>query len=110
MVRDEEGQTTMARKRGLILNSADNVANALEEALPGDTIELSLGNEVVTIHVEDRIPFGFKVATRNISYNAPITKYGQQIGLASCDINKGALVHIHNMTGARGRGDLKKNI
>jgi altronate dehydratase small subunit len=100
----------MARKRGLILNSADNVANALEEALPGDTIELSLDNEVVTIQVEDRIPFGFKIAVRDISHNAPITKYGQQIGLASRDINKGTLVHIHNMAGARGRGDLKKNI
>jgi len=100
----------MASKRGLILNPADNVANALEEALPGDTIQLNLNNEMVAINVKECIPFGFKVAVKAIRHNTPITKYGQQIGLASRDIDKGALVHIHNMAGARGRGDLKKNI
>ena len=98
----------MAYKRGLMLNPEDNVANALEEALPGDTIQLSLNHEIVTIDVEEHIPFGFKVAAKDIHCNAPIIKYGQQIGLASRDIHKGTLVHIHNMAGARGRGDLNK--
>jgi len=98
----------MAYKRGLMLNLEDNVANALEETLPGDTIQLSLNHEIITIYVEEYIPFGFKVAVKDIHCNTPIIKYGQQIGIANRDIRKGTLVHVHNMTGARGRGDLDK--
>jgi altronate dehydratase small subunit len=98
----------MAYKRGLMLNPVDNVANVLEEVLPGDIIQLSHGNEILTINAEEHIPFGFKVAAKDIHCNAPIIKYGQQIGLASRDVHKGTLVHIDNMAGARGRGDLNK--
>ena len=33
-------------------------------------------------------------------------KYGESIGVASSDIQEGQLVHVHNLEGARGRGDL----
>jgi hypothetical protein len=97
-------------KRGLLLNPADNVVNALDDMLPGDAIQLNLGAEILTINVEERIPFGFKIAARDISIETPIIKYGQQIGLANRDIRKGTLVHVHNMSGARGRGDLSKEM
>ena len=84
-----KGHKIMAYKRGLILNPEDNVANVLEEVLPGDTIQLSLGDEIITINVEEHIPFGFKVAAKDIHCNTPIIKYGQQIGLANRDIQQG---------------------
>lgn len=97
----------MTYKRGLILNSVDNVANVLEEVLPGDIIQLSLNDEILSISAEERIPFGFKVAVKEIIHNSPIIKYGHYIGLASQQIKQGRLVHIHNLAGIRGRGDLK---
>jgi altronate dehydratase small subunit len=35
-----------------------------------------------------------------------VLKYGESIGVASSDIQMGQLVHVHNLEGARGRGDL----
>jgi altronate dehydratase small subunit len=98
----------MAYKRGLIINAADNVANALEEVLPGDIIQFIINSEILSVNVEERIPFGFKVAVKEIMPGTPIIKYGQPIGLANQHIRKGTLVHIHNLSGVRGRGDLKK--
>jgi altronate hydrolase len=54
------------------------------------------------------IPAGHKVAVRPIAAGAPVHKYGQVIGIASCDIPIGAHVHVHNLKvgqhAERGRG------
>ncbi len=98
----------MGPKRGLILSPRDNVANALEEVPAGQEIEAFLGKERISFHAIERIPFGFKVALTDIARGQPVVKYGEMIGKASQAIPKGALVHIHNLEGARGRGDLHK--
>jgi len=105
----EKGERSMASRRGLILSPKDNVANALEEVLPGQEIEASLGKERISFRAIERIPFGFKVALTDIARGEAIVKYGEMIGKASRGIRKGALVHIHNLEGARGRGDLHKH-
>jgi altronate dehydratase small subunit len=98
----------MALKRGLLLDQKDNVVNVLEEAMPGDVIQSVLGDQTTVIEAVERIPFGFKIAAKEIQTNTPIIKYGQQIGFASVDIQRGSLVHTHNMAGVRGRGDLRR--
>jgi altronate dehydratase small subunit len=95
-------------KRALILSPRDTVANALEEASPGTTIEARLGGETVLVVADERIPFGFKVALVDHAAGDPVYKYGEVIGLASQPIRKGQLVHVRNVEGARGRGDLQK--
>ena len=52
------------------------------------------------------MPYGHKIALRDIAKGVPIMKYGESIGAASHDIKKGDYVHIHNMDAMRGRGDL----
>lgn len=99
----------MAEKRALILHPKDNVASVMEEISSGDNVVVQGGNETLSLRAVDRIPFGFKVATADIRQGGPVLKYGEIIGTASKDIPKGALVHIHNIEGARGRGDLQKN-
>jgi altronate dehydratase small subunit len=37
-----------------------------------------------------------------------ILKYGEVIGEASADIPRGSMVHVHNLAGRRGRGDLAR--
>jgi altronate dehydratase small subunit len=98
----------MVTKRGLMLNPLDNVGNMLEEALMGETVQLKTANEPFTVEATERIPFGFKIAARDIASGEPIVKYGETIGLANSNIRRGALVHVHNLSGVRGRGDLEK--
>jgi altronate dehydratase small subunit len=95
----------MATRRALILSPKDTVANVLEEAAAGEDVAARLGDALVTLRAAERIPFGFKVALIDHAVGQPVWKYGEVIGLASQPIAKGELVHVHNVEGARGRGD-----
>jgi altronate dehydratase small subunit len=99
----------MAKKRALIVSPKDNVASVMEEVSSGDDIVAQGANETRLLQAVEKIPFGFKVATVDIRQGDTVSKYGEVIGRASKDIRKGALVHIHNIEGARGRGDLQKD-
>ena len=92
----------------LKLSDKDNVATTLEDIAIGAEVAVRLGGEVTSIKALGKIPFGFKVAVVDITKGAHVLKYGQSIGIASSNIKKGELVHIHNLEGGRGRGDLAK--
>ena len=85
----------------IVISDADNVATALE-ALEAGQVLAAAGS----LTVREPIPRGHKIALRPIAVGAAVTKYGSQIGLATCDIPAGAHVHTHNVSSARGRGDL----
>ena len=96
----------MSAKGALMLSTVDNVATAVDDIEPGMDVEVRLGRSARSVRALEKIPFGFKVAAADIAKGAAIVKYGESIGVASVDIKKGQLVHIHNLAGARGRGDL----
>ena len=98
----------MASRGALRLSSKDNVATSLEDFAPGTEVPVRLGKEVSKVKALEKIPFGFKIAVTDIARGADVIKYGEQIGIASQDIKQGELVHVHNIEGARGRGDLAK--
>ncbi len=58
------------------------------------------------IRLADDIPYGHKIAIKSIGRGSPVKKYGEEIGLASMDIEPGEHVHVHNLESNRGRGDL----
>ena len=99
----------MDEKHALILNPKDNVASAMEEVSSGDDVVARGKNETRLLKAIEKIPFGFKVATADIPQGDAVFKYGEVIGRASKNIKKGELVHIHNIEGARARGDLQKD-
>jgi len=103
-----ERRCTLTLKGALILAEADNVATAIEDIEPGAVVPVRLGKEVRTVKALERVPFGFKIAVADIPRGADVIKYGESIGKASSDIKKGNMVHIHNLEGVRGRGDLAK--
>lgn len=81
-------------KNGLIIISDfDSVAVALKDLQVGETY--SVGTHEVTLKSE--VPFGHKVALKDIKTGENITKYGQTIGHAIADIQKGEHVHTHNL-------------
>ncbi len=100
----------MQSKRALIMHPDDNVATAVEEIQAGEEVSVPVaGGALTTLRAAETIPFGFKLALRDIAPGAIIRKYGETIGRAGSAIAKGTLVHIHNLEGTRARGDLERS-
>ena len=98
----------MNSQEALMLSNKDNVATSLGDVEPSADVQIRTGKKISKVKVLERIPFGFKVAVTDIAKGSNIIKYGELIGIASQDIKQGQLVHVHNIEGVRGRGDLVK--
>jgi hypothetical protein len=85
----------------IVISDADNVATALEALEPGQILAVA-----GSVTVGEPIPRGHKIALRPIAAGSEVLKYGSSIGRATADIATGAHVHTHNVSSARGRGDL----
>lgn len=96
----------MPEKHIKVVEPADNVGTLIRETEQGETLEIQVDDEVITVTLNDAIPFGHKVALRDIAENETIVKYGESIGYASEDIEAGDWVHVHNVESNYGRGDL----
>lgn len=84
----------------IIIDQKDNVATARTKIEAGSV----LVDETVSLTIKEEIPFGHKVALSHIPKGGQVIKYGQPIGRATRDIAPGELVHVHNLSGERGRG------
>lgn len=60
------------------------------------------------VNVIGNVPYGHKIAIAPIKKGELIFKYGEEIGIATADIQKGEYVHVHNLDSMRGRGDWEK--
>ena len=91
-------------RQAVLCNSKDNVVTATSVIRAGTFLDLSGGKR---IEVREEIPFAHKIALRRISRGGAVIKYGERIGRATRVIQPGELVHIHNVTGERGKGRKK---
>ncbi len=96
----------MAPVRAIRLDLQDTVAAVLADAPSGVEIAAECGDDLRTVTAVEAIPFGFKVALEDVAAGGTVRKYGAPIGRTSQPIKAGQLVHIHNLEGIRGRGDL----
>ena len=88
-------------RNAMIIDAKDNVAVAIEPIAKGDNaVYVCEGREVSLPALED-ITIYHKLATRDIAKGEPVVKYGEHIGVASCDIKAGEHVHVHNVEGHR---------
>ena len=79
--------------------AADDVAVALRDLAPGETLSIN----GLAITVGQAIPSGHKLAVAAIPAGAAVRKYGFPIGRATQSIAPGAHVHRHNLvTGLAG--------
>lgn len=81
---------------------ADNIVNGTEVAV------LDAAGARTLLTVIGDVPYGHKIALVNIAKGDQITKYGEEIGMATHDIRRGEYVHVHNLDSMRGRGDWEK--
>lgn len=82
-----------AENAAIHLHSTDNVAIARVPLSTGQAIRV----EGRSVHVEDAIPAGHKVALAPIPAGEPVIRYGQVIGRARIRIEPGRHVHTHNL-------------
>lgn len=96
---------------GLKVNDLDNVATLLCNASASCEVEIldKQGKKTSVMAIED-IPYGHKIALKNVKRGEPIIKYGEQIGIAISDIETGQHVHVHNIESVRGRGDWTEGV
>ncbi|MEA4892100.1 MAG: UxaA family hydrolase [Peptococcaceae bacterium] len=87
------------KKRMLIMEPDDNAGVMLEDARQNDAATF----ENTTVVALEPIEFAHKIALRDIFKNEDIIKYGEVIGYALKDIQKGQWIHIHNMDDVHGR-------
>jgi len=95
------------KKKAVVTNPKDNVATALTDLKAGDTLELEVSGKTWVVKLITDIPFGHKCNLSRIEPNSPVIKYGETIGISTALIKPGDYVHIHNVVGTRGRGDLE---
>ncbi|MDO4537494.1 MAG: UxaA family hydrolase [Coriobacteriales bacterium] len=88
----------------------DNVATIFADGIVSGTevVVLDPSGTRTPFVVRGNVPYGHKFALRNIACGEQITKYGEEIGVATRDICAGDYVHVHNLDSMRGRGDLEK--
>ena len=91
----------------LKVNDLDNVAtifaNGVKSGMQVDVHDKRGNSEIITV-IGD-VPYGHKIAVKPIRKGEQIIKYGEEIGAAIRDIEKGEYVHVHNLEALRGRGD-----
>ena len=80
-------------KLALRVDDLDNVATIFAEGVTDGTevvIHDKKGNKD-QVHVIGDVPYGHKIAVRDIKAGEHIMKYGQSIGVADVDIKKGRI-------------------
>ncbi len=90
-------------RKVIVLNPNDNVAVALTDLKAEELVEIPIGKEVIKVRAIGEIPSGHKIAIKEIAEGEPIIKYGEVIGVATKHIGVGEHVHVHNVSGLRGR-------
>lgn len=93
-------------RRFIVVNENDNVGTAVVPLSEGDILVGPGRLEGRSVVLREDIPFGHKFALHSLAAGEPVVKYGQVIGVASHAIAQGEHVHVHNVDGLRGRGDI----
>lgn len=80
-------------KRGIRIDSCDNVGIVLEHVEPGDKVDFG----GFSITARQAIDLPHKIALKEIAVGERVIKYGSVIGYATAPIACGEHVHIHNL-------------
>jgi altronate dehydratase small subunit len=108
---DRQGGVEMSHKiiegaDSLVMNEKDDVATVLRDMAVGESMKYRRRESLETLVLLNPIAFGHKAAITSIKQGANVYKYGDIIGRATQNIEPGEHVHVHNIEGVRGRGDL----
>lgn len=91
--------------KALQIHQEDNVAVVLSDVKRDEEVLANTENGTVSLIAKNDIPFGHKIALKELQIHAPIVKYGEEIGKAKSLITVGEWIHLHNVYCERGRED-----
>ena len=86
----------------IILNPIDNVGTSIKFLKENSNIILKIENKLSKFTLKEHNNVCHKFSLKLIKKGDKIVKYGEVIGVATADINKGNHVHIHNIKSLRG--------
>jgi altronate dehydratase small subunit len=84
-------------KLAKLINDKDNVVTALSDIVAGEQVAVRSKGQETLYPCNQDIPFGHKIAIKDIRKGDKIVKYGESIGSATQDIKQGDWVHTHNV-------------
>ncbi len=84
-----------------MLDKADNVATVLREIEAGESVSIAGPSGPLNVVASERIPIFHKIAIKPLPSGADVLKYGDSIGVLVTNIDKGTLVHVHNLRSNR---------
>ena len=94
-------------KKVFVIHESDNIGTAVvSDLVKGDSVGTNGRISDIEVTANADIPYGHKIALRDIASGETVYKYGLSIGSATKDIKAGDHVHVHNVESNRGRGDL----
>ena len=100
---EKEMSALAGSKSALVLDRKDNVAVALSDLAAGDSCLVTEdGGKKYSVTVTENVPFGHKFSLAALPPDAPVYKYGEEIGRMKVAIGRGAWIHNHNMYCDRG--------
>jgi altronate dehydratase small subunit len=85
------------RRYAKLIDAQDNVATAVADVEAGEMLTIQTKSGMFELQVNETIPFGHKIALKDIKQGEGIVKYGKRIGSASQNIQRGDWVHTHNV-------------
>ena len=84
-------------KYAKLIDIRDNVITSLADLKAGEEVIVKFDGKETKYVTNDDVPFGHKIAIKDIKKGERIIKYGFEIGSASADIREGDWVHTHNV-------------
>ncbi|AEH51808.1 UxaA family hydrolase [Pseudothermotoga thermarum] len=87
----------------LVHKHGDDVGVAVKDLKKGEIARGRTfdGEQTYEIEVVEDIPYGHKIALRDIEEGEKVKEYGEIIGKATQRILKGSHVHVHNIRSLR---------
>lgn len=77
----------------------DHVGVAVEDIESGEEVVGAFmdGSGRVKLTIREKVPLGHKIALRHIKKGEKVVEYGEVIGAATKEVQKGGHVHTHNL-------------
>jgi altronate dehydratase small subunit len=87
----------MDMPKAIMMEEKDNVATLITTIDKGHQVQIEVGEKKITVQAIDQIPYGHKIALKDIIKGEEVIKYGEVIGRSTDHIREGSHVHIHNI-------------
>ena len=86
------------KTNALLIHSGDSVVTLMEGVQKNESVSWLDKDKIGSLTALEDVQKYHKIAICDIKKGSQVTKYGENIGTALSDIQKGAWVHTHNLS------------